>query len=380
MAEAFYQDFKLGVLGGGQLGRMLVQSAIDFNIDVAIMDGDPNAPCSRLTSDFVHGSLTDFEAVYNFGKECDLVTIEIENVNTAALKKLESEGIKVFPQPHIIELIKDKVDQKKFYAENGIPTSEFIEVHSAKEAKGHVDFLPFVNKLATEGYDGRGVQIVRSESDLNKCFDRHGLIEKLIDFETEISVMVARNENGNVMSYPAVELMFHPEQNLVEYLFAPASISENLEIKAQNLAKEVIEKLQMVGLLAVEMFVTKDDDILVNEVAPRTHNSGHQTIEANITSQFEQHLRSILGMPLGATDLISPAAMINLLGEDGFTGPAKYQGLEQILSNSDIHVHLYGKKTTKPFRKMGHVTVLDKDKDKLKSKAEFVKSTLKIVS
>jgi len=380
MTNNFDQQLKLGVLGGGQLGRMLLQSAIDFNLEVAIMDPDPNAPCKNLVSDFRVGNLKDFDTVYAFGQEQDVITIEIENVNTEALKKLQAEGKKVFPQPEVIELIQDKRIQKQFYQDNQIPTAEFILTDGKADVLAHADFLPAVNKLGKEGYDGRGVQILRSSADLEKAFDAPGLLEKLIDFDREISVIVARNQSGEVVTYPVVELVFHPEHNLVEYLFAPSSIADDLKLKAENLAIDIIKKLDMVGLLAVEMFVTNDGKVLVNEVAPRTHNSGHQTIEGNITSQFEQHLRAILNWRLGDTSLVMPSAMVNILGEDGYTGDAKYQGMDQVLGMRGVHVHLYGKKQTKPFRKMGHVTLVDQDISSLKSKAQLVKETLKVIS
>ncbi len=372
------QAQKLGVLGGGQLGRMLVQSALDFNIDIKILDPDAHAPCKNIVSEFVTGSLTDFDTVYNFGKSCDLVTIEIENVNTDALKKLTQEGVQVFPQPEVIELIKDKRTQKQFYQHHKIPTADFILTHNKADVLRHADYLPAVNKLGKEGYDGRGVQVIKSTADLEKAFDAPGLLEKLVDFETEISVIVARNKKGEIKSFPAVEMVFHPEANMVEYLFSPANISPEIEQEAQQIAKMVIEKLDMIGLLAVEMFVTKDGQVLVNEVAPRPHNSGHQTIEANFTSQYEQHLRAIFNLPLGNTENLLPSAMVNLLGEEGFTGEALYEGLEEVMAKKGVHVHLYGKKTTKPFRKMGHVTVRDTDVANLKTTVDFVKNTLKV--
>ncbi|HRW97989.1 MAG TPA: 5-(carboxyamino)imidazole ribonucleotide synthase [Cyclobacteriaceae bacterium] len=380
MEPKFYQkDFKLGVLGGGQLGRMLIQSGIDFNITFSILDPDATAPCHQI-SDFTHGKLTDYNTVMAFGKKCDLVTIEIENVNTKALKDLEKSGKKVFPQPHIIELIQDKRTQKEFFQKNDIPTAEFILTENRNEVKANASFIPAVNKLAKEGYDGRGVQIIRDTNDLDKAFDAPGLLEKLIDFDKEIAVIVAKNESGEIRTYPPVEMVFHPEKNLVEYLFAPANISEHIAADADRIARRVIESLGLVGILAVEMFVTREGKVLVNEIAPRPHNSGHHTIEANETSQYEQHLRAILNQPLGATSMRSPSAMVNLLGEDGYTGDAQYQGLEEVLKLDGVHVHLYGKKVTKPFRKMGHVTIVDKDVESLNKKATFVKEKLKVIA
>jgi len=370
---------KIGILGGGQLGRMLIQSGIDFNIQFSVLDPDAAAPCSAISS-FTQGKLTDYQTVVDFGKNCDLISIEIENVNVDALKELVRQGKKVFPQPEVIQLIQDKRTQKEFYKQHQIPTAEFILTDNKQQVIANRSFLPAVNKLGKEGYDGRGVQLLRTEADLEKAFDAPGLLEKLIDFEKEIAVIVARNEAGEIMSYPAVEMIFHPTANLVEYLFSPAEISSAIAKEADAIAKSVIEKMNMVGLLAVEMFVTKDGNVLVNEVAPRPHNSGHQTVEANITSQYEQHLRAILNLPLGNTSAVLPSAMVNLLGEDGFSGEAKYQGLEDVLRLTGTHIHLYGKKITKPFRKMGHVTIVDADLESLRKKANFVKQTLKVIA
>jgi 5-(carboxyamino)imidazole ribonucleotide synthase len=373
-----YQQKILGILGGGQLGRMVIQSAISYNIDIHILDPDPNAPCKDICQNFVQGKLTDFDTVYTFGKNCDVITIEIENVNTEALQKLADEGIEVFPQPHIIKMIQDKRLQKQFYKNNNIPSADFILTANKEEVRANSGFLPAVNKLGREGYDGRGVQVLKTKEDLENAFDAPGLLEKLIDFEQELSVIVARNKHGETVAFPSVECSFHPTANLVEFLFAPANISRATEEKAKSLAFQVIEKLEMVGILAVEMFVTKSGDILVNEIAPRPHNSGHHTIEANFTSQFEQHLRSVLNMPLGNTALRCPAAMVNLLGEDGFTGNAIVEGMDKAISQKGVYVHLYGKKVTKPFRKMGHVTILDEDVSVLKKRALEIKEIIKI--
>lgn len=375
---SFDSNVKIGVLGGGQLGRMMIQSAIDFNLDVHVLDPDPNAPCKDISTSFACGALTDYDTVMAFGADKELLTIEIENVNTEALKALEAQGKKVFPQPNIIELIQNKLHQKQFYAANNIPTAPFHEVANAEEVEAKKDLLPFVNKLATGGYDGRGVQVIKSEEALNKAFDAHGFVEELVDFEKELAVIVARNQSGEMKTFPTVEMVFHPEHNLVEYLFSPADINAVIENEAQELAKTVIEKLDMTGLLAIEMFLTKEGKLLVNEIAPRTHNSGHQTIEGNVTSQFEQHLRAILNWPLGDTSTLWPSAMVNLLGEDGFIGNARYEGMAEVLAKAGVHVHLYGKKLTKPFRKMGHITVSDQDMTELREKVNFVKTTLKV--
>ena len=370
----------LGVLGGGQLGRMLIQSAINYNQDIHILDPDPNAPCKDIAQQFTVGSLKDFDAVYAFGKDCDLITVEIEAVNTDALQKLADEGKKVYPQPHLLALIQDKRKQKQFYLEHDIPTAEFILTENKAEVFANTSFLPAVNKLGKEGYDGRGVQVLRTATDLDLAFDAPGLLEKLIDFDKEIAVTVARNERGEVVAYPAVECAFHPTANLVEFLFAPAGISPEIEKKAQAIAKDLILKLDLVGILAVELFVTRTGEVLVNEIAPRPHNSGHHTIEANFTSQFEQHLRAVMNWPLGNTALRCPAAMINLLGEPGYEGAVQVEGLDEALTEKGVYIHLYGKKHTKPFRKMGHVTLLGEDIQEVKDKAQRIKALIKIKS
>lgn len=356
---------------------MLVQAGSDWDLRFASLDPDPQAPCFQMT-EFTNGSLTHYDTVLKFGQRCDVITIEIENINTQALAELQRQGKRVYPQPEIIELIQDKRTQKQFYKANGIPTADFILVNDRDDVIRQKNFLPAVNKLGREGYDGRGVQILRTEKDLEKAFDAPGLLEKLIDFEKEIAVIAARNEQGEVALYPPVEMVFHPEANLVEYLFSPAQISSTVQQEAQRIARLVIEKLNMVGILAVEMFVTREGTVLVNEIAPRPHNSGHQTIEANTTSQYEQHLRAILGLPLGDTSIVIPSAMVNLLGEAGFEGEAVYEGWQSVMALSGVHIHLYGKKKTKPFRKMGHVTITDADVESLKKKAKFVKTHLRV--
>lgn len=358
---------------------MLIQKGLDWNIPFSILDPDPDAPCSAMMG-FTAGKLTDFDAVMKFGEGCDIITVEIENVSIRALTQLESQGKKVFPQPRVLDIIQDKRTQKKFFKDNGFPTADFILTANQQDVMRQSDFLPAVNKLGREGYDGRGVQILRSKADLSRAFDAPGLLEKLVDIDKEISVIVARNEQGEVKAFPPVEMVFHPEANLVDYLFSPAQISAQLHERAVSMASEVIVTLKMVGILAVEMFVTRSGGILVNELAPRPHNSGHQTIEGNVTSQYEQHLRAILNLPLGDTAINQPSAMVNLLGEEGHTGEARYLGLETILAVPGVYVHLYGKKLTKPYRKMGHVTIVDADMESLRKKANFVKSTLKVIA
>ncbi|MEA5426114.1 5-(carboxyamino)imidazole ribonucleotide synthase [Arcicella lustrica] len=376
----FSKNFKLGLLGGGQLGRMLLQAAIDLDIHVKALDPDPDAPCAKIAPEFVVGSFLDYDTVYQFGQDCEVITIEIENVNLEALKKLRSEGKKVFPQPEVLEIIQDKRIQKQFYLDNNLPTSDFILTDSVEDISKNLDFLPAFNKLGKGGYDGRGVQKLSSEIDLPLAFTEPSLLEKAIDFDKEIAVIVARNEHGEIKTFPTVECVFHPVYNLVEYLFAPAAVNESIHEEAKQIAIETAEKLGIVGLLAVEMFLTKEGKILINEVAPRTHNSGHHTIRANHTSQFEQHLRAVLGLPLGDTTAHSKAAMVNLLGEDGYTGEAKYVGMDEALAISGVYPFLYGKKITKPFRKMGHVTVVDENLDSLKEKVNIVKEKLKVIA
>lgn len=381
MSKSFYdKTFRIGILGGGQLGRMLIQEGINLNLNIDILDPAADAPCSKIANNFTVGSLTDYDSVYNFGKGKDLVTIEIENVNVEALKKLEEEGVKVYPSPSIIEIIKDKGLQKAFYKENNIPTSDFILTKDRNEAKDNAEFLPVAHKLRTGGYDGKGVSILRTEADINASFDAPAVMEKLVDFEKEISVIVARNANGETKTFPTVEMEFDPKANLVEFLFSPAKISSTLEIKAQEIAKKVAEAFNLIGILAVELFITKDGGILVNEAAPRPHNSGHQTIEGNVTSQYEQHLRAILNVPLGDTSITQPSVMVNLLGEENYTGNVIYAGLEECLKKEGLYIHLYGKTTTKPYRKMGHITIVDETIEKAKEKANFVKQNLKSIA
>lgn len=374
----FGKDLRLGILGGGQLGRMFIQEAVNFNIDVHILENDINAPSASLATSFTKGDIQNYDDVLAFGKDMDVLTIEIENVNIQALYELEKNGVIVYPQPRVLEIIKDKGLQKKFYIENNIPTSafSFIDKSIDQDLKSK---LPFVQKIRSGGYDGQGVKIVRNNSDLNNLFQEPSIIEDLVPFEKELSVIVVRNKKGETAAYQSVECEFN-EANLVEFLFSPANIDAETEAKATELAFDVINKLDMVGILAVELFLTKDGELLVNEVAPRPHNSGHHTIECNVSSQFNQHLRSILNLPLGSTDIIRYGAMINLLGSENFTGKAIYNGLEEIISIPSAYVHLYGKEMTKPNRKMGHITVTSDSLEDAKSKAKLIKNIIKITA
>lgn len=373
-------ELKLGILGGGQLGRMLIQEAINYNLATLVLDPDPDAPCKNIANKFECGSITDFDTVYNFGKKADIITIEIEKVNIDALEQLEKEGKLVFPQSRVIRLIQDKGVQKQFFKENDIPTAPFQLVNSREEMSNSSFSFPYILKQRKDGYDGKGVMKINSQADLENAFESPSLIEELIDFEKEIAVIVARNANGDMKTFPMVEMEFNAEANLVEFLISPSTYPESLQQRAEKIALNIASALNITGLLAVEMFVTKNGEILVNELAPRPHNSGHQTIEGNYVSQFEQHLRAIFNLPLGDTRSISNAVMINLLGEKGHEGTAKYDGLEKIMAIDGVYIHLYGKKYTKPFRKMGHVTVVDQNREHAIEKARYVQQTLKVVS
>ena len=374
------QAIKIGILGGGQLGRMLLQKAIDLDLHISVLDPDEDAPCRYICKEFFHGSFTDYDAVYNFGKQFNLITIEIENVNVEALERLEKEGVKVHPSSAVIKTVQDKGLQKEFYKKNNFPTADFVLVKNRKEISEHAFLLPLMHKSRKGGYDGKGVFVMKNSSDIENAPDVPAVLEKLISFEKEISVIVARNENGETRSFPVVDMSFNQEANLVEYLFSPSSITPELENEATSLALRIANELSLVGILAVEMFVTKDKKLLINEIAPRPHNSGHQTIEGNITSQYEQMLRAITNLPLGETTITKPAVMVNILGEKGYEGSAIYSGLEDILKKDGVHVHLYGKKITKPYRKMGHVTVTSNTLAEAIEKANYIKNTLKVIA
>lgn len=373
-------EIKLGILGGGQLGRMLIQEAVNLNITTLVLDPDADAPCKSIANYFENGSITDYDTVYNFGKKADVITIEIEKVNVEALEQLEKEGKLVYPQPRVIRLIQDKGIQKQFFKENDIPTSPFMLVNSKEDLTSEKFPFPYILKLRRDGYDGKGVMKITDSGDVHEAFDAPTLIEEWVNFEKEIAVIVARNANGDVKTFPMVEMEFNPEANLVEFLISPSTYPDSIQERAEKIARDIAAALNITGILAVEMFVTPSGDILVNELAPRPHNSGHQTIEGNYTSQFGQHLRAILNLPLGDTRSISNAIMVNVLGEKGHDGVAKYDGLEKILSVEGVYVHLYGKKYTKPFRKMGHLTIIDQNREKAIEKARFVQKTLKVIS
>ncbi len=379
----FSSDFKLGILGGGQLGKMLLTETRKLDIQTYVLDSSKEAPCQFGATKFFLGSLMDYETVYQFGKMVDLLTIEIENVNLDALDTLESEGLKIYPSPKTLRLIQNKGRQKDFYTENEIPTSKhqrFVGINELKKAieDDKVEF-PFVWKSAQFGYDGNGVKIVRSTIDLLGLDDVECIAEDMVPFKNELAVIVSRSVSGEVKTYPVVEMEFHPEANQVEYTICPARISEKVAQKAQKVALQVSEAFNHVGLLAVEMFQTEDDEILVNEVAPRPHNSGHYSIEASYTSQFEQHIRSILDLPLGSTDSKVVGIMVNLVGAEGFSGPVIYENIEKIMEIPGVIPHIYGKRETRPFRKMGHVTIINEDMKEARKIAEEVKNSIRVI-
>lgn len=374
------QNKRLGLLGGGQLGRMVIQEAISYNIDVHVLDADENAPCKSIATTFQTGSITDYDTVLAFGQDKDVITVEIENVNIEALEQLEKQGKKIYPQPRVLRIIKDKGLQKQFYVENNLPTAPFILVNNLNDIRTNQSFLPAANKLRTGGYDGKGVVLLHSKETVSKGFNAPGILEKFIPFSKELSVIVARNESGETIAYPVVECEFNPKLNLVEFLFAPAEISTETEQKAKEIAINVINKLDMTGILAVEFFLLESGELLINEIAPRPHNSGHHTIECNYTSQFEQHLRAVLNFPLGSTDIVLPGVMINLLGESNHTGPALFSGMPEAMAQKGVYIHLYGKKETKPFRKMGHITVALPDIEHAKEVAKKLIKKIKVIS
>lgn len=380
----FSSDFKLGILGGGQLGKMLLYETRKWDVYTKVLDASPEAPCKIACNEFVLGDLMDFDAVYNFGKDTDVLTIEIENVNVDALEKLQEEGKTIYPQPEVLRAIQNKGRQKLFYRDNNIPTSDFSRFAYTSEIKESLDngglSLPFVWKSAQFGYDGQGVKIIREIGDLENLPNVECIAEQLIDFKNELAVIVARNAKGETKTYPVVEMEFHPEANQVEYVICPARIDTTVAEKAQQVATQVSDAFGHVGLLAVELFQTQDDGILVNEVAPRPHNSGHYSIEASYTNQFEQHLRCILGLPLGKTESKVAGIMVNLVGSEGHTGNVVYENINEVLKMEGVTPHIYGKKQTRPFRKMGHVTIVDEDMAKARKVAQEVKEKIKVVT
>jgi len=381
--DYFSSEFTLGILGGGQLGKMLLYETRKWDIRTHVLDSSAEAPAKIACNHFKQGDLTDYETVYNFGKKVDVLTIEIENVNIRALEQLETEGVKVYPGAATLRKIQNKGIQKQFYEKHKLPTADFklFENKSALTEALDQELLkfPFVWKSCTGGYDGRGVSIVRQSSDLTLLPEDSCIAERLVPFKNELAVIVARNAKGDVKTYPVVEMEFHPTANQVEYVICPARIDKSVADKARALAEKVSHAFEHVGLLAVEMFQTETDEILINEVAPRPHNSGHYSIEASYTNQFEQHLRAILNLPLGATESKTNGIMVNLVGEEGHTGAVYYENMELILQLPGVTPHIYGKKETRPFRKMGHVTITHQDIGAARKLAEQVKTTIRVI-
>ncbi|MBX2921323.1 MAG: 5-(carboxyamino)imidazole ribonucleotide synthase [Chitinophagaceae bacterium] len=371
---------KAGILGGGQLGRMLLQAAANYPVETFVLENDPDCPAAHLCHHFVKGDIRNFDDVYNFGRGLDALTIEIESVNEDALEKLEQEGVKVYPRPATLRIIKNKIRQKEFYTSHSIRTAPFVITQTKDELLAQEQFLPAVHKLATGGYDGRGVQVINTKDDLDKGFSEPGVLEKKISLNKEIAMIVAVNDAGQTALYPPVDMVFDPLLNLLDYQISPADLTETILWKVEAIALKVVKELQSPGIFAVELFIDKEGEVYVNETAPRVHNSGHHTIEANYSSQFDMLWRIILRYPLGNTDAILPGAIVNLLGEDKHSGDAVYEGLDEVLRLDNVFVHIYGKRQTKPGRKMGHVTIINKDKQDLIYKKNRIKSLLKVVS
>jgi len=371
---------KIGILGGGQLGRMLLQAAANYPVETFVMENDPECPAAHLCKHFIKGDIKNFDDVYNFGKGLDALTIEIESVNEEALEKLETEGVRVYPKPAALKIIKNKILQKQFYKDSEIPTSDFVITQRKSDLQQHSSFLPAAHKLGVGGYDGRGVELLRTTADLEKGFDAPAVLEKLVTIKKEIAIIIAVNDKGENSLYPPVDMVFDTRLNLLDYQISPADLPERVLWKAEAIALKVVKDLKSPGIFAVELFVDDKDNVLVNETAPRVHNSGHHSIEANYSSQFDMLWRIMLQYPLGNPDHILPAAIVNVIGAEGFSGEAYYEGLNEILQIDNVFVHIYGKKETKPGRKMGHVTILSKEKQELIHQANRIKSILKVIS
>jgi 5-(carboxyamino)imidazole ribonucleotide synthase len=371
---------KAGILGGGQLGRMLLQAAINYPVETFVMENDAACPAAHLCHHFTKGDITNFDDVYNFGKTLDVLTIEIENVNEDALQKLEEQGIKVFPKPSALKIIKNKITQKEFYKTIEVPSGEFVVTNRKADLEQHKDFLPAVHKLAQGGYDGKGVQILKTEADFDNAFDAPAVLEKMVDIKKELSMIIAVSQTGETVIYEPVDMVVDQRLNLLNYQISPAVIPEKVMWKAEAVALKVVKDLKSPGIFAVELFADHNDNIWVNETAPRVHNSGHHSIEACYSSQFDMLWRVLLNYPLGNTDHILPSAIVNLVGEEGHTGEAYYEGLQDILAMDNVFVHIYGKKQTKPGRKMGHVTILSCEPQELLHKANQIKHGLKVIT
>ncbi len=371
---------KIGILGGGQLGRMLLQAAANYPVETFVMENDNECPAAHLCHHFTRGDIRNFDDVYHFGKGLDAITIEIESVNEDALEKLESEGVKVYPKPSALRIIKNKILQKQFYKEHSIPSPSFVVTQNMAELHGHASFLPAVHKIGMGGYDGRGVQVIKTTEEIHKGFDAPGVLEKMVNIQKEISQIVAINEKGEIALYPLVDMVVDPQLNLLDYQISPADVPEKTVWKAEALSIAVVKNLKTPGIFAIELFVDKNGDVFVNETAPRVHNSGHHTIEANYSSQFDMLWRIMLGYPLGNTKPIINAAIVNVVGAEGYSGEAKYEGMEEVLKMDNVFVHIYGKKETRPGRKMGHITILSKEKQELTHKAHSIKRCFKVIA
>ncbi|ANH80342.1 5-(carboxyamino)imidazole ribonucleotide synthase [Niabella ginsenosidivorans] len=371
---------KIGILGGGQLGRMLLQAAANYPVETYVLENDEQAPAAHLCHHFTKGDIKDYDAVYNFGRRLDALTIEIENVNVDALEALEKEGITVIPRPAVLRTIRNKALQKNYYTTHQIPTSEYILTHNIQELSEQTHFFPAVHKIAEGGYDGRGVQIIETEKDLSKGFDTLSVLEKMVNVEKEIALMIAISQTGEIAIYPPVQMVFDKALNLLDFQLCPAELPERTYWKAEAIALATVKNFNSPGIFAVELFVTPDGDVLVNETAPRVHNSGHHTIEAHYSSQFDMVWRILLNYPLGSTEAIMPSVMLNILGSEGHSGPACYEGLNEMLKIENAFFHLYGKKQTKPGRKMGHVTVISQERADLLYKANKIKHGLSVIT
>ncbi len=372
--------FKVGILGGGQLGRMLLQAAANYPVETFVMESDPECPAAHLCHHFVHGDIRNYEDVFNFGKGLNAITIEIESVNEEALEALEATGVKVYPRSSALRIIKNKIRQKQFYAEQDVPSSKFVVTQSLEELAQYSDFLPAVHKIGSGGYDGRGVQVIATPDDIKKGFDAPAVLEKKISIYKEIAQIVAVDEAGHTALYPQVDMVFNPELNLLDYQISPVALENPVLWKVEAIALKVVKALKSPGIFAVELFVDKEGEVYVNETAPRVHNSGHHTIEGNFSSQFDMLWRIILQYPLGNTTTILPAAIVNIIGEEGHSGKAKYEGLSEVLGMENVFVHIYGKRETRAGRKMGHVTILSTDRQELIHQQKRIRQLLKVVN
>jgi 5-(carboxyamino)imidazole ribonucleotide synthase len=371
---------KVGILGGGQLGRMLLQAAANYPVETFLMENNEHSPAAHLCHHFTKGDIRNFEDVYAFGKGLDAITIEIESVNEDALEKLETEGVKIYPRPSALRIIKNKILQKQFYSDHGIPTAPFQITNNKQSLQEQHEFLPAVHKIGQGGYDGRGVQVLKTKDDIDKGFDAPAVLEKMISIKKEIAQIIAVSNKGDTALYPPVDMVFDPDLNLLDYQLSPADLNKEVLWKMEAVSMKLVKELKSPGIFAVELFVDNHNEVYVNETAPRVHNSGHHTIEANYSSQFDMMWRVILDYPLGNTKHILPAAIVNLVGAEGFSGEAKYEGLNEVLDMDNVFVHIYGKRQTKPGRKMGHVTILSKERQDLTYKAHLIKRTLKVCS